>query len=70
MKRSRHFVPTLFVVALVGATALALLSPVGAVMAESGLRASDLASAQCENREVEADEGYGVSHRVIREICR
>ena len=25
---------------------------------------------QCEDQEVEADEGYGVSHKEIRRICR
>ncbi|HUO54902.1 MAG TPA: hypothetical protein VMU18_09185 [Rhodoblastus sp.] len=64
---------------LLGFFALAYLSPVGEVMAESGARtvgaaayqadASAAPATQCEDREVEADEGYGVSHKEIRRIC-
>ncbi|MDI4640366.1 hypothetical protein K9U39_05285 [Rhodoblastus acidophilus] len=71
--------PTLFLLALLGFFALSYLSPASQVLAESGARiigAAEQADAetpqspQCEFREVEADEGYGVSHKEIRRICR
>ncbi len=76
MKSSIHLMPALFLLALLGFFALATLSPVGQVMAEGGSQdfsATDQADAtqrqQCEDREVEADEGYGVSHKETRREC-
>ena len=78
MKTSNKYAPALFV--LVGAVlfGVGFVSPVGKVMAEGvvqavqavTIQASDGENAhQCEEREVEADEGYGVSSKVIRIIC-
>ncbi len=79
MKVSIHLMPALFLLALLGFFTLAYLSPMDKVMAEGGesdLRAAYQAEAQaaqsqqCEDREVEADEGYGVSHKETRRVCR
>jgi hypothetical protein len=80
MKTSIHLMPALFLLALLGFFALAYLSPMDKVMAEGGAQAigaatyrADAQSAQgqqCEDREFEADEGYGVSHKEIRRVCR
>jgi hypothetical protein len=76
MKSSIHLMPALFLLALLGFFALAYLSPVGQVMAEGGSQGFNATyqtetaqSQQCEDREVEADEGYGVSHKEIRRVC-
>ncbi|WP_298423799.1 hypothetical protein [Rhodoblastus sp.] len=79
MKTSNHWMTALFLLGLLGFFAFAYLSPVGEVMAEGGAPAvasayqADASAArdrQCEDQEVEADEGYGVSHKEIRRICR
>jgi len=79
MKASIHLMPALFLLALLGFSTLAYLSPMDKVMAEDGERGFDSAyrtaaqvarSQQCEDREVEADEGYGVSHKETRRVCR
>lgn len=71
MSLSRKFAPFLVVSALVGASILTFLSPASSAWSESAPHLSgNMTTAQCESREVEADEGYGVSHRVIREYCR
>ena len=78
MKTSHKFAPALFVLAGAALFAVGFVSPVGKVMAEGVVQAvqavtiqtSDGESArQCEEREVEADEGYGVSSKVIRTVC-
>ncbi|MGO8740703.1 hypothetical protein [Rhodoblastus sp.] len=76
MKASIHLIPALFLLALLGFFALAFLSPMGQVMAEDGAPGFNAAtqsetaqSQQCEDREVETDEGYGVSHTEIRRVC-
>jgi hypothetical protein len=79
MKTSIRLMPVLlFGVFSIFATAY--LSPVGQSMAEGAARAVDASSFQadanatqlpnCEDREVDADEGYGVSRKVIRRVCR
>jgi hypothetical protein len=70
----------LFLLGLVAFSAIAYLSPVGQVMAEGGANAVNAAAyqaaadasqaRQCEDREVEADEGYGISHKEIRRVCQ
>ena len=80
MKSSNRLMPALFLLGLFALFAIAYLSPVGQVMAEGGARAIEAASVQadansgqsprCEDREVEADEGYGVSHKEIRHVCQ
>ncbi len=77
MKSSLHLMPALFFLALLGFFTLAYFSPMDLVLAEGGSRAFDAAyqtetaqSQQCEDREVEADEGYGVSHKETRRVCR
>ncbi len=76
MKSSIQLMPALFLLGLLGFFGLALLSPMGQVLAEGGSRgisadyqADAAQSQQCEDREVEADEGYGVSHKEIRRVC-
>jgi hypothetical protein len=80
MKTSNRLMPTLILFGLFGFFAASYFSPISLVMAEGSSRAAEAASFQadadaaqsqnCEDREVEADEGYGVSHKVIRHICR
>jgi hypothetical protein len=80
MKSSKRWMPALFLLGLFAFFAVAYLSPVGQVMAEGGARVIEAASVQanaestqsrrCEDREVEADEGYGVSHTEIRRVCQ
>jgi hypothetical protein len=76
MKSSIQLVPALFFMALLGFFTLAYFSPMDRVMAEGGpqsfsaaYQAQTVQSRQCEDREVEADEGYGVSHKEIRRVC-
>jgi hypothetical protein len=80
MKTSNRLMPLLFLLGLFAFSAIAYLSPVGQVMAEGGARAVEAASIQsdaaaanvrhCEDREVEADEGYGISHKEVRHVCQ
>jgi hypothetical protein len=80
MKSSKRWMPALFLLGLFSLFAVAYLSPVGQVMAEGGARVIEAASVQadadsaqsrhCEDREVEADEGYGVSHKETRRVCQ
>lgn len=80
MKASIHLMPALFLLALLGFFTVAYFSPMNRVMAEDGTRGFNSAayqadaqaaqSQQCEDREVEADEGYGVSHKETRRVCR
>jgi hypothetical protein len=80
MKSSKPLMPLLLLLGLFGLFAVAYLSPVGQVMAEGGARAIEAAtvrananaaeSRDCQDREVEADEGYGVSHKEIRHVCQ
>ncbi len=76
MKSSIHLMPALFLLGLLGFFALATLSPMGQVMAEGEAQGFSAAyqdaavqNQQCEDREVEADEGYGVSHKETRRVC-
>ncbi len=81
MKTSKKLAPALFLLAIALATGVGFLSQSGNVKAEGAARgvettalksngASDQASTGCEQREVEADEGYGVSRKEIRLVCR
>jgi hypothetical protein len=80
MKSSKPLMPLLLLLGLFGFFAIAYLSPVGQVMAEGGARAIEAAnvatdasagqSRDCVDREVEADEGYGVSHKEMRRVCQ
>lgn len=80
MKSSKRLMPVLLLLGLFAISAVAYLSPVGQVMAEGGAQAVAAVSVQadadagrdrhCEDREVEADEGYGVSHKEIRRVCQ
>ena len=76
MKSSIHLMPALFLLGLLGLFGFATLSPMGQVMAEDGspsfnaaYQADAAQNQQCEDREVEADEGYGVSHKETRRVC-
>jgi hypothetical protein len=80
MKTSRKFAPALFLLAVVAVFGFAVISQVGKVMAEGVAQAVEAVSVQasadvssdepkCEQREVEADEGYGVSRKEVRLIC-
>ena len=78
MKTSHKFAPALFVLAVAALFGVGFVSPVGKVMAEGVVQAVQAVTVQtsggenarqCEEREVEADEGYGVSSKVIRIIC-
>jgi hypothetical protein len=81
MKTSNKFAPALCVLAAIGLFGLAFVSPVGKVMAEGVVEAVQAIAVQakasegdqarqCEEREVEADEGYGVSRKEMRFVCR
>jgi hypothetical protein len=81
MKTSSKLAPALFLLAVVVATGVSFLSQSGNVKAEGAAHAveataakasanSTEASSRCEQREVEADEGYGVSRTEIRLVCR
>jgi hypothetical protein len=78
MKTSNRMMPLLLLLGLFAFSVLAYLSPVGQVMAEGDGRAIEASALQadaaqprrCEDREVEADEGYGVSHKEIRRVCQ
>jgi hypothetical protein len=81
MKLSRRIAPTLFFAAIVAAFGVGVVSQVGSVMAENAANVveavsfkagSALGSAErrCEEREVDADEGYGVSRLERRVVCQ
>jgi hypothetical protein len=80
MKTSNRLMTVLFLLGLFAFSAIAYLSPVGQVMAEGAARAVEAASfqadaaaanaRQCEDREVEADEGYGISRKEVRHVCQ
>jgi hypothetical protein len=81
MKTSKIFAPALFLLAFAGALGVATLSNVGNVMAESAAHVVESVSVHanatlaadpqhCEMRDVEADEGYGVSRMEKRLICQ
>ena len=80
MKTSRQIAPTLLLLAVAAAFGFGILSQVGNVMADSAADAAQAVSMQtnsvlvdrdrrCEEREVAADEGYGVSRMEKRLIC-
>lgn len=78
MKTSNKFASAFFALAAAALFGVGFVSPVGKVMAEGVAQAvqavtiqpSDVDPArQCEEREVEADEGYGVTTKVIRVFC-
>jgi hypothetical protein len=81
MKTSKKLAPALFLLALALATGVGFLSQAGNVQAEGASRAVDATSIKasagdlesqnrCEQQEVEADEGYGVSRKEVRLVCR
>ena len=79
MKTSKKFTPLLFLLALAAAMALGVVSQVGKVMAEGGGNGADQAAETqaalnsddrtCEQREVQTDEGYGLSRTETRLVC-
>jgi Flp pilus assembly protein TadG len=80
MKTSRHFAPTLLLLAVAAAFGLGVVSQVGAVVADSAADAAQAVAVQanslrgdherrCEQRDVAADEGYGVSRMERRMVC-
>ena len=81
MKTSKKLAPALFLLAVGLATGLAYLSQSRDVQAEGASHAVEATTVKasassieyqsvCEQREVEADEGYGVSRKEMRTICR
>ena len=78
MKTSRRIAPTLFVAAIVAAFGVGVVSQVGSVMAENAanvvesvaIKALGSTERRCEARDVEADEGYGVSRLERRVVCQ
>jgi hypothetical protein len=79
MKTSKNIARALLVFGIAAFVGFGFVSPVGKVMAEGvaqaveavAIQASAASSAdrQCEQREVEADEGYGISRKEIRIVC-
>lgn len=80
MKTSRQIAPTLLFLAVAAAFGLGVLSQAGNVMADSAADAPQAVAVQagsvlgdrerrCEEREVAADEGYGVSRMERRMVC-
>ncbi|WP_294532515.1 hypothetical protein [uncultured Rhodoblastus sp.] len=81
MKTSDKFASALLALAMVTLFGVGFVSPVGKVMAEGVVEAVQAVAVQtiaiqgdrprqCEEREVEADEGYGVSRKEVRLFCR
>jgi hypothetical protein len=81
MKTSRRIAPALFFAAVVAAFGLGVTSQVGSVMAQSAANVVEAVTLQassalgsterrCEARDVEADEGYGVSRLERRVVCQ
>ncbi len=78
MKTSNKVAPALIVLVLAAVFGFGFVSQVGKVMAEGVAQAVEAVSIpsqagedrQCEMREVEADEGYGVSRKEMRLVCR
>ena len=81
MKTSKRIAPTLFFAAIAAAFTLGVVSQVGNVMAEGAANVVEAVSFQansalgsterrCEPRDVEADEGYGVSRIERRVVCQ
>jgi hypothetical protein len=70
----------LFLLAVLTILGLSILSPSRQVMAENVARTLDAAAfradasvaheQKCEDREVEADEGYGISRKEMRRVCK
>lgn len=77
MKASRNFAPFALLLAIVAVVGFGLASSVGDVMAEGAANVVKAVSGQtagaderrCETRDVETDEGYGVSRMEKRVIC-
>jgi hypothetical protein len=74
MKASKNFASLVFLLAAVAVVGAGLASSVGDVMAEGAANvvkavAGPSGERRCEWRDVEADEGYGVSRIEKRLIC-
>jgi hypothetical protein len=77
MKASRKLTRALFLLAIGAGLGLAAVSQVGKVMAEDGANGEVMATQaalhsddrDCERREVETDEGYGLSRKETRLVC-
>jgi Flp pilus assembly protein TadG len=80
MKTSRQIAPTLLLLAVAAAFGIGVLSQVGSVMADGAADAAQAVAIQantilgdrehrCEERDVAADEGYGVSRMERRLVC-
>ena len=78
MKTSKRIAPTLFVAAIVAAFGLGVVSQAGSVMAGNAanvveavaVKALGSTERRCETRDVEADQGYGVSRIERRVVCQ
>ena len=78
MKTSRRVAPALFFAAIVAAFGFGAVSQAGSVMAENAanvveavsIKALGSTERRCEARDVEADEGYGVSRLERRVVCQ
>ncbi len=78
MNTSNKVAPALIALVLAAVFGFGFVSQVGKVMAEGVAQAVEAVSIpsqaredrQCEMREVEADEGYGVSRKEMRLVCR
>ena len=78
MKTSRRVAPALFLAAIIAAFGVCAVSQAGSVMAENAANVVEAVSVKalgsterrCEARDVEADEGYGVSRLERRVVCQ
>jgi hypothetical protein len=81
MKTSRRIAPALFFAAIVAAFGVGVVSQVGSVMAENAANVVEAVSFKagaalgsterhCEERDVDTDEGYGVSRLERRIVCQ
>jgi hypothetical protein len=81
MKTSSRIARVLFFAAVAGACGLGVVSQVGSVMAGSAANVVEAVTQQassalgsterrCEARDIEADEGYGVSRIEKRVVCQ
>ncbi len=81
MQTSNKIAPLLFLLAVLAAFGFVFVSQDGRVMAEGVAQAVEAVTVQattavasdqriCEQQEVEADEGYGVSRKEMRLVCR
>jgi hypothetical protein len=78
MKTSKRIAPALFLAAIIAAFGVGAASQAGSVMVENAanvvesvaVKALGSTERRCEARDVEADEGYGVSRLERRVVCQ